>query len=525
MFSSSTTDHHFSRLDARPRRCTVLLYASTYRITFMHLHSLTLTNVRQFDQRTFEFRPGFNLVVGENGTGKTTILRAMLAAMGSARQIGRRPRLEDSDIRLRTNLAEISAVIRHAKDSFEEFQFRKELWKPAARSVSRASSPLIMLYSSNEAICSAMKAKPFKGIKNSYSDSIRRSEEFLYESERNYSRVDAPTATTRQFGSSRSVRNFVKKMLLTFSPEMGDFFWRFEPYSCSLLPPEKSAKKPEMAAELQRQARAFAMRWFAEDSMRRKMPIDWPDRDKVVLTSEGSDRERDIRSLPDIGKIWESMRINSADLKFLLSCSLEVNLTPRIMIQRRIGTFNISQLSDGEQRLFSLFVDIARQLSVNDRKDEIGQSGAIVLIDEIDVHLHPKWQRRIVPALEDLFPNCQFIATTHSPFVIQATSREKITSIERDGSIVGMSGGNSIEDIAEDIQGVSVPQRSVRAETLNAAAKCYFELLEKRAANPRRVTVAKLRAAEHSYRMASEPFTSDPAVHALLAVMTMDGKQ
>jgi predicted ATPase len=491
----------------------------------MYLHSLTLTNVRQFGQRTFKFQPGFNLLVGENGAGKTTILHGTLAALGSARQTGRRPRLEDNDIQLRTDFAEISAVIRHANDEFEEFRVRKVLWEPSTRSANRADPPLILLYSSNEATCSAMKTKSAKRIGNFYSAPIRRNEEFLYMSERDFSIGATTTATKRQFGNSQPVREFVKKMLVTFSPDMGEFFWRFEPYDCSLVLGENSSDKFPLATEVQRQARAFAMRWFAEGLARRKRAIDWPDQAKVVLTPKGSERKRGDRSLPNVKEIWENMRLGSADRKILQSCSLEVSLTPRIMIQRRMGTFSLSQLSDGEQRLFSLFVDIARQLSINNRRDEIGQSSAIILIDEIDVHLHPKWQRRIVPALEDLFPKCQFIATTHSPFVIQATRRRQITSIEESSSNVGLSGGNSIEDIVEEIQGVSVPQRSIRAEKLNTAAKRYFELLELRTVSPRKVTAAKLRAAERSYREASEPFTSDPAVHAFLDVSTMESNR
>jgi predicted ATP-dependent endonuclease of OLD family len=128
----------------------------------MHLHSLKLTNVRQFKQRTFEFQPGFNLLVGENGAGKTTILRGLLAALGSARQMGRRPRLEDNDIRLRTVLAEIIAKIRYADNTLKDFKFSKALWEPAKHSVHRGHAPLVLLYSSNEAICSAMKTKPVK---------------------------------------------------------------------------------------------------------------------------------------------------------------------------------------------------------------------------------------------------------------------------------------------------------------------------------------------------------------------------
>lgn len=486
---------------------------------------MTLTNVRQFDQRTFEFQPGFNLLVGENGAGKTTILRALFATLGSAKQMGRRPRLEDDDIRLHARRAEVIARIQFATDKVKELQFRKTLLEPAGRSVRRGDLPLILLYASNEAICSAMKAKRTKRALDFNGDQFRRSEEFLYVSERELSQ-GATVRNERLFGNSRSVRDFVGKVLSTFAPDMSTFSWRFEPYDCSLVPATSAEKKSPLDRETQKQAEAFAMRKFQEGwigSQRR--PFYWPDQAKVVLTPWTSESKRDDRGLPPLREIWKGMRVSSEAVReFLLSCSLEVKLTPRIMIQRGIGPLGLSQLSDGEQRLFSLFVDIARQLSINNSSNEFGGGEAIVLIDEIDVHLHPKWQRRIVPALEDLFPNCQFIATTHSPFVIQAITRQRIISIDPKGPVMFSGGGNSIEDIAEDIQGVSVPQRSVRAERLSDAAKLYFTLLERRAAGAQEIEPTKLRAAEQSYREASEPFTSDPAVHALLKIQTMDGK-
>lgn len=490
----------------------------------MHLQSLTLTNVRQFEQRTFEFEPGFNLLVGENGAGKTTILRGLLAALGSARQMGRRPRLEDDDIRLRTRRAEVSAVVWSEKHKVEEFKFQKTLWERANRSARRGSLPLILLYSSNEAICSAMKMKRATRVREVDNNQFQSNEEFLYATERDLSH-GAAEASERQFGNSRSVREFVGKVLSTFSPDMNAFYWHFEPYDCSLVPPEGAGKSWHLDEATQKQARLFAMRKFQEGwARRRNRPFDWPDQAKVVLTPEIQERKSDDSNLPYLHEIWQGMRSSEVTREFLLSCSLEVKLTPRIMIQREIGTLSLKQLSDGEQRLFSLFVDIARQLSISRPNDEFGEGEAIILIDEIDVHLHPKWQRRIVPALEDLFSNCQFIATTHSPFVIQAAGRERITFIEPNSSAGLLGGGNSLEDIAEDIQGVSQPQRSIRAEKLSSAAKRYFTLLEMRAVDAQQVEPADLRAAERSYREASEPFTSDPALHALLEVLAMEGK-
>ncbi|WP_395764113.1 AAA family ATPase [Stutzerimonas balearica] len=484
----------------------------------MHLHSLTLTNIRQFQQRTFEFQPGFNLLVGENGAGKTTILRGLLAALGSTRIMGRRPILEDDDIRLRERWVEVSAVIHSSKNTHEHFTYQKLLWERASRSAPKGKRPLILLFPSNEALCYSMKMMRASRARGIGSGQVQSGEEFLYAIEREFSQV-ATKANQSQFGNSRSVRDFVGKVLSTFSPDMDTFYWHFEPYECSLVPAERLWKDFRLDPETQKQACAFAMRKFQEQ------PFDWPDQARVVLTPWVTESERGDSHLPYLREMWKDMKLSSEDArKSLLSCSLLVKLAPRILIKRRIGTLTINQLSDGEKRLFSLFVDIARQLFINRPSDALGIGEAIILIDEIDVHLHPKWQRRIVPALEDLFPNCQFIATTHSPFVIQAAGRQRIIFIEPHSSERCLGGGNSLEDIAEEIQGVPQPQRSVRAEKLSIAAKRYFTLLEMQATGEHQVEPAELRAAESFYREASEPFTSDSAVHALLEVLLRQGK-
>ena len=166
----------------------------------MHLHLLTLTNFRQFRERTFKFQPGFNLIVGENGAGKKTTLRGVLAALGNTPQMRRRPRLEDDDIRLSSRTAAIKAVVCYSNDRQEEFQVRKTLWESTRRSARRGKSPLILHYQSNEAVCSAMKTKAIKRVQNVEKDSFRRSEAFLYEAETNASQTTS-TENARRFGN------------------------------------------------------------------------------------------------------------------------------------------------------------------------------------------------------------------------------------------------------------------------------------------------------------------------------------
>jgi predicted ATP-binding protein involved in virulence len=80
---------------------------------------------------------------------------------------------------------------------------------------------------------------------------------------------------------------------------------------------------------------------------------------------------------------------------------------------------DILQLSQGEKSLMALVGDIARRLAIMNPALENPLHGeGVVMIDEIDMHLHPKWQRSIVQSLQNTFPNCQFILTTHSPAVI-----------------------------------------------------------------------------------------------------------
>jgi predicted ATP-binding protein involved in virulence len=67
--------------------------------------------------------------------------------------------------------------------------------------------------------------------------------------------------------------------------------------------------------------------------------------------------------------------------------------------------------------------------------DPAAEAQAVVLIDEIDLHLHPKWQRQIVHNLEAAFPRCQFIATTHSPQVIGEVPRNRVCILTDSGAM------------------------------------------------------------------------------------------
>jgi predicted ATP-binding protein involved in virulence len=100
--------------------------------------------------------------------------------------------------------------------------------------------------------------------------------------------------------------------------------------------------------------------------------------------------------------------------------------------------------------------DLARRLSLlNTDKENPLEGEGVVLIDEIDLHLHPKWQRSVVASLERTFPNCQFIITTHSPQVVGELPPESVLLL-RDGVFLGhaerslgLSSGEVLEELME----------------------------------------------------------------------------
>jgi len=100
---------------------------------------------------------------------------------------------------------------------------------------------------------------------------------------------------------------------------------------------------------------------------------------------------------------------------------LRVQRKPRLqmMVEKQGKTLDVAQLSQGEKSLMALVGDIARRLAMMNPCLENPLHGkGIVLIDEIELHLHPQWQRGIIQRLRATFPNCQFLLATHSPLII-----------------------------------------------------------------------------------------------------------
>ena len=484
----------------------------------MHVEKLTLVNVRQFEERTFHFKPGFNLLVGENGAGKTTVLRGLIAALAAPHQMGRRLVLDDDDVRLNTRRAELNAEVHSTNGSIMKFHLTKTPLRPAKRSPRISHRPLILYYASNEAICAAMKEKRKSRRVYSTKDYPNTDgEEFLYrmwKEEKKSSFILKQEQWEYGFGSSPKVRGFVAKVLRTFSENITEFYWRHEPHDCELLFPKDEKYASGNALNLREKARLLTMRFLFElNPILRERRINWPQKSSMVLSVQSHKNKLYNEKLPDIKDIydyWQKMGFTKNQVDVLKNYLLEIKLAPRILVKSKAGPLGIAQLSDGEQRIFSLIVDIARQLSKDNNEEGLGCGEAIILIDEIDVHLHAKWQRLIVPALENLFPSCQFITTSHSPFVVQAVAEDRVQHLNH--NILGNFHDRGIEQVAFKVFGIEDHSVGARYLQMLKAARMYFKKLEGAdISDPKSLETLKAELDELSH-----PYADNPAYQAFL---------
>jgi len=161
--------------------------------------------------------------------------------------------------------------------------------------------------------------------------------------------------------------------------------------------------------------------------------------------------------------------------------SLTVRRNPLRMEVEKLGQrLSVNQLSDGEKCMIALIGDMARRLSIaNPTLDNPLMGHGIVMIDEIDLHLHPKWQRLVVQKLLEIFPNCQFIVSTHSPHVITHVQPESLYMLQQTPHGVQVdrpreSFGKNVDRVLEDLMGLA----TTRPDEVESSLRDIFLVID-----------------------------------------------
>lgn len=152
---------------------------------------------------------------------------------------------------------------------------------------------------------------------------------------------------------------------------------------------------------------------------------------------------------------------------------LRVRRNPqRFVINKGDKQIEFNQLSQGEKCYLVMVCDLARRFAIaNPGRSNPLEGEGVVLIDELDLHLHPKWQMEVVGKLRQIFPNCQFFATTHSPHVLSDVSNEQIYLLDN-GEIRQNSYnpyGKLVNDVLSSYFSIPMPRNiSIISEISNA---------------------------------------------------------
>jgi len=363
----------------------------------MRLTSLTIEGFRGIRNRLeLTFHPRLTVLVGINGGGKTSVLDALALLLDGylARYIRASPqsasRLKDGDVNLVTGRTELTINVVVEENAGDEGQPLR--W--VIRRQDRHQSPV------------AQEASDFDAL-NAY---VRRHAE-----EKGKDIAGDPLIL--YYGQRRVTFDFPERIRDTAD---------LDPIAAFSKALEPSIDYREFVA------------WFRDQTYTVNA---WTIEERL---EETGDQGTEIRAKRTRQLNAVRSAISSATGFLRLFYQAE---TPRGLYVVKPGgiggtspPFNIpvSNLSSGEQIYLALIGDIARRMAMlNPGLENPLHGRGLILIDEIDLHLHPGWQRKILPLLTGTFPNCQFVVTTHSPQVLGEVAAEsiRILRLEEDGSV------------------------------------------------------------------------------------------
>ena len=187
-------------------------------------------------------------------------------------------------------------------------------------------------------------------------------------------------------------------------------------------------------------------------------------RENEELRARASNKAAKAAELPDLHAVREVLKKSIAGVERVY---FDGN-PPRLMVD--LGSqdgehqvMELGQLSDGYRNLLALFLDFARRLvQANPTWPNPLEAPGILLIDEIELHLHPRWQQTVIPSLRSAFPNTQLIITTHSPAVLTTVRREHIHLLTSE---------HEFESLPDDVGTYGAENSRVLAEVFGTHAR------------------------------------------------------
>ena len=172
-----------------------------------------------------------------------------------------------------------------------------------------------------------------------------------------------------------------------------------------------------------------------------------------------------------LDKIWRNTFIETVKTAIPLIDNLSLgdglSIFLTVTISDETKTIDLPRQSDGIKVMFDMVAELAyRCIMLNGhlKEDAVKGTHGIVMIDELDIHLHPDWQRHVVQDLMAAFPNIQFVATSHSPFIVQSLEADQLLNLE--GQLDYNPNELNLDVIVTEVMGVE-SALSIAAEDTN----------------------------------------------------------
>lgn len=438
----------------------------------MRINSIEIKNFRGFVNKSFELNPQMNVIVGNNTSGKTTILHAIQIALGAYLQsLTIIPK--DRSYRKNFAISDKTMLFNASKDDFFFVDGNPTIAVDAT--VINKGKQKGSLYSENKRI------QWYREAKGATTVHARKNVGEL---------MDVVSQWMQYRKSEDEETNVVLPLVLAFGADRIDNNYKLM---------KKTKERESKIAK----AYKFALHEYVDFRSALNWIYKYDSTAKNIKENEGTDRA------------FFSALETAAKLKDIVVKDKEMWATVRVT-GRDEERLTYDMMSSGFKAMVNIVSEIAyRCILLNGWLGEnaVKETPGVIMIDEVDLYLHPHWQRHVLADLQKAFPNIQFIVTTHSPFVVQSVDSNNIITLDGDKSPISPQ-NRGIEEVASREMGISDENlRSEKYRKKEDLARRYYELVDRGENNPDEIEA--VRAALEQLEL-DEDLMNDPALKALL---------
>ena len=395
----------------------------------MKLETLKLVNYRGFEELEITFQPDVNVIAGVNGVGKSSVLHALSVVL--SRAINQFTpvnikfiNLVDDDVMEDRIFASLSAIVAHEKQSFQfgivnsEFDTVKDMrvrlanttsdWENAyqAEKNEKDENKRLVLQKNIEALNEARNrlSLQLETALDGWNFRVAiapKSESKATLQERSLPIDSVFLAAKRPFTNRKKIDTNSMTILYSSNRQTLQVTYQSRTEVTSGVRGAYNGALTQRTVEL-----ASFVHWY-----RALQELGGIQRQKILLN---------LREVIREFAGFDSLDIEVKQITKKIGKKEVILPEYKLKLQKNKIWLYINQLSDGERGIIALIFDLTQRLTLANPnlEDPISQGEAIVLIDEIELHLHPSWQRKVLRRLMETFKNCQFIVTTHSPQII-----------------------------------------------------------------------------------------------------------